>query len=632
MRIARIQAQDARRPGASPTAPSVLLRPLQDRPPDHLNATEGGQWPSSPAAAALGAWPGLPGQNLGIARPGWTLTSPTPTSTLPEPGSPRRRRNTANHTRDAALWSPGCAGSLGSRPTAAPHGPGSVPAKRGSYRGCLPAEQVPVLAVRSARSHCLPIAPLLDAEASKRHRQSPQYGPRPRCSDSRPLPHSPELPSSRDRRRSDLNQQFSHLMDNLQSRVLTASHTLNDITGYSSIEGIKAENEALEVQLADAQSRVRSARQAYKTSNTKRATTQREVTTLLARKDSWSPHDLERFTELYRADHVLEGEVASAQESLTEAEADEQKLSQRLNAGILKRYHEEQIWSDRIRRASTWGTWGLMGMNFVLFVVLQFVAEPWRRRRLVKGVVAEEKAVLEEVRNELEAVKLGLAKKDEEQVRQREQELAVEQSATLAAEQEVSDAQGMGPEGTWREILLDPGRWQTAVQDLGSERRIGLRMRDASVLVLEAALAGAAIAGSIALLLARGSIGGIALQASEMTLLCIIRHGQSTVTMGAASTEDGDGEAQLVNGHAPSRPVRHPVRQRLTRGRHVEKCRVYGGSSLGSAMLLRHREAAHVRPASGLGAQVNQSDAAGGSWAASASATAVLREGGTASP
>ncbi|GJN69784.1 sensitivity to high expression protein she9 [Purpureocillium lilacinum] len=320
-----------------------------------------------------------------------------------------------------------------------------------------------------------------------------------------PLPHSPELPSSRDRRRSDLNQQFSHLMDNLQSRVLTASHTLNDITGYSSIEGIKAENEALEVQLADAQSRVRSARQAYKTSNTKRATTQREVTTLLARKDSWSPHDLERFTELYRADHVLEGEVASAQESLTEAEADEQKLSQRLNAGILKRYHEEQIWSDRIRRASTWGTWGLMGMNFVLFVVLQFVAEPWRRRRLVKGVVAEEKAVLEEVRNELEAVKLGLAKKDEEQVRQREQELAVEQSATLAAEQEVSDAQGMGPEGTWREILLDPGRWQTAVQDLGSERRIGLRMRDASVLVLEAALAGAAIAGSIALLLARGA-------------------------------------------------------------------------------------------------------------------------------
>ncbi|UNI13262.1 sensitivity to high expression protein she9 [Purpureocillium takamizusanense] len=319
------------------------------------------------------------------------------------------------------------------------------------------------------------------------------------------LPQASELPSSMDRRRSDFNQKFSHLMDNLQSRVLTASHTLNDITGYSSIDRIKAENESLEVQLADAQSRVRTARQAYKTSNTKRATTQREVTTLLARKDSWSPHDLERFTELYRADHVLEGEVASAQESLTEAEADEQKLSQRLSAGILKRYHEEQIWSDRIRRASTWGTWGLMGMNFVLFVVLQFVAEPWRRRRLVKGVVAEEKAVLEEVRNELSAVKLSLAKKDEERVRRQEQELGAELSTPVAALQDVSGAQDEGPEGTWRDIILDPGRWQSAVQDLGSERRIDLRMRDASVLALEAALAGAAVAGSIALLLARGA-------------------------------------------------------------------------------------------------------------------------------
>ncbi|KAJ6447208.1 sensitive to high expression protein 9, mitochondrial [Purpureocillium lavendulum] len=321
------------------------------------------------------------------------------------------------------------------------------------------------------------------------------------------LPHASEaeLPSSKDRRRSNLNQNFSQLMDNLQSRVLTASHTLNDITGYSSIEGIKAENESLETQLADAQSRVRAARQAYKTSNTKRATTQREVTTLLARKDSWSPHDLERFTELYRADHVLEGEVAGAQESLTEAEADEQSLSQRLNAGILKRYHEEQIWSDRIRRASTWGTWGLMGMNFLLFVVLQFVAEPWKRRRLVKGVVAEEKVVLEEVRGELEAVKLSLAKnEDDRQRRQLERQQALElSSAAIAAQPGASGAGEMAPQGTWREILLDPGRWQTVIQDLCSERRIDLRMKDASVLALEAALAGAAVAGSVALLLVR---------------------------------------------------------------------------------------------------------------------------------
>ncbi|KID86506.1 mitochondrial inner membrane protein [Metarhizium guizhouense ARSEF 977] len=307
---------------------------------------------------------------------------------------------------------------------------------------------------------------------------------------------APELPSVTDSRRSDLSQKFGQTMDNLQARAVTASQTLNDITGYSSIEGIKRENDALEVQLAEAHVRVRNARQAYKTSNTKRATTQREVTTLLARKDTWSPADLERFTELYRTDHVLEGEVSGAQEALTEAEAEEQSLSQRLNAGILKRYHEEQIWSDRIRRASTWGTWGLMGMNFVLFVVLQFFAEPWRRRRLVKGVVEEEKRVLEEVRGELEAVKLSLAKKEEAVPQPMQESLAV-----APAEPEITTTPPA--EVSWKEFITDPARWRAAAADLVSERRVDLRMKDASALALQGAAMGAAVAGSAVMLLVR---------------------------------------------------------------------------------------------------------------------------------
>ena len=303
---------------------------------------------------------------------------------------------------------------------------------------------------------------------------------------------SAELPSAKDGRRSDAAQKFSHVMDNLQARVLTASQTLNDITGYSAIESIKAENETMETQLSAAHGRVRAARQAYKTSNSKRASTQREVTTLLARKDTWSPSDLERFTELYRTDHELEGEVATAQETLTEAEVDEQSLSQRLNAGILKRYHEEQIWSDRIRQASTWGTWGLMGMNFLLFVVLQLFAEPWRRKRLVKGVVEEEKRVLEEVRGELESVKSALTTK-------------MDNPTVQPAE--VSDAPlgaGIAPPpviASWREVFTDPTKIRAVAADMCSDRRLDLRMRDASTLVLQAALAGAALTGGALLLL-----------------------------------------------------------------------------------------------------------------------------------
>ncbi|KAM3552057.1 hypothetical protein ARSEF4850_007578 [Beauveria asiatica] len=319
------------------------------------------------------------------------------------------------------------------------------------------------------------------------------------------------LPSTAESRRSTLNLKFSEAMDRLQARALTASQTLNDVTGYSAIEGIKADNDRMERSLGEAQERVRSARAAYRTSNTKRAATQREVTTLLARKDMWSPTDLERFTELYRTDHELEGAVAAAQAALTEAETEEQSLNQRLNAGILKRYHEEQIWSDRIRRASTWGTWGLMGMNFVLFVLLQFFAEPWRRKRLVRGVVEHERDVLEGVRTEMEALKADLEIKLETALRPGKEEMPAPAVAPPGEEEEEATATAVtrikGPspvaQTTWGEFLQDPARWKLAALDLCSERQVNLRMKDATTLVLQGAMAGAAVVGSIALLAAR---------------------------------------------------------------------------------------------------------------------------------
>ncbi|KAF4126901.1 sensitive to high expression protein 9, mitochondrial [Geosmithia morbida] len=345
----------------------------------------------------------------------------------------------------------------------------------------------------------------------------------------------------------EMKERFSQLMDRLQNRTLDASHTMNDLTGYSAIEAIKAENATLERDLASAHAALHAARQSYKSSNTRRAATQREVTTLLARKESWTPTDLERFTELYRTDHVLEGEVSAAQEALTEAEAAEQALGQRLNSGILKRYHEEQIWSDKIRRASTWGTFGLMGMNFLLFLVLQFVAEPWKRKRLVNGVVAQEKEALMEVRAELEAVKSALvARREEEGGRMKppaEEELMVDKmiaaadDATVTVKAAAAEVETPSPSSSsspapapapttapavadeaeaqaragpweglaWRQLLAEPARWTEAAKDLYSERQLHLRMRDVSAVALEGVAIGAAMAGSVAWMLSRRS-------------------------------------------------------------------------------------------------------------------------------
>ncbi|KAB5555105.1 Mdm33 family-domain-containing protein [Coniochaeta sp. 2T2.1] len=340
------------------------------------------------------------------------------------------------------------------------------------------------------------------------------------------------LPSTRDSLRPALQARFSTFMDTLQTRVMTASQRLNDLTGYSSIESIKRSNEILETSLHSAQLRLREARSNYKTLNNHRASTQREVTTLLARKDTWSPVDLERFTTLYRSDHELEAKVAAASAELTEAEMEESRLGQALNAGILRRYHEEQVWSDRIRRQSTWGTWGLMGVNVLLFIGLQFFAEPWKRKRLVKGFVEAESGVWEDVRREVGEVRsLMVEVKEGRSVREdhadrgigaREElveggegvvgeetvrELPAEGEAVAASTTELPPmmVEEMRDWDWWKEVVMDPSRWRGVVEDLYSERRIDLRMRDASILALEGAVTGAAVAAGVVFMLLRRS-------------------------------------------------------------------------------------------------------------------------------
>ena len=174
-------------------------------------------------------------------------------------------------------------------------------------------------------------------------------------------------------------------MDNVQSNIFTASQRLNDLTGYSGIEALKKSIEAQEELVSTTRQAVKAARSAYSSAVATRSDTQREVNDLLQRKNNWSPSDLERFTSLYRSDHANEQAEQRAHDELGAHEKAAEEASNALAKSILARYHEEQIWSDKIRQMSTWGTWGLMGVNILLFLVFQVAVEPWRRKRLVKG-------------------------------------------------------------------------------------------------------------------------------------------------------------------------------------------------------------------------------------------------------
>lgn len=207
----------------------------------------------------------------------------------------------------------------------------------------------------------------------------------PEDSDTSPKSQYADLPSQIAALRSKAAERFSYFMDNFQSQIFVASRRINDLTGYSGIERLKKEIEAQEENLQKARQLVKDSRSEYTEAIANRSATQREVNDLLHRKHAWSASDLERFTGLYRSDHANEQAEQKAHQKVSDAEGKYEDASTKLAKSILARYHEEQIWSDKIRQMSTWGTWGLMGLNILLFIVLQLAIEPWRRRRLVRG-------------------------------------------------------------------------------------------------------------------------------------------------------------------------------------------------------------------------------------------------------
>ncbi|KAI9772358.1 MAG: sensitivity to high expression protein she9 [Geoglossum umbratile] len=318
-----------------------------------------------------------------------------------------------------------------------------------------------------------------------------------------------DLPSHEEGRRSQISKRFSGVMDNLQSNIFLAGQRLNDLTGYSGIEALKRDIDEQENFVRASRLAVRKTKDDYSNAISQRSASQREVNELLQRKHAWSAADLERFTSLYRSDHANEQTETAAQTALVEAERVADEAAAKLSKSILARYHEEQIWSDKIRRMSTWGTWGLMGVNVLLFLVFQIGVEPWRRKRLVKGFEEKVKEALGNQDTGLVAVTetgAGL-----------EFAAVVEQSGEPITAVPLSETATGNPESpTFEEAAASEigsphvsplpqsskfKVYKAAFQDLFSERHVFIRRLDVTMVALGGVATGGALAGSIVALL-----------------------------------------------------------------------------------------------------------------------------------
>jgi len=133
-----------------------------------------------------------------------------------------------------------------------------------------------------------------------------------------------------------------------------------------------------------------------------RSNSQREVNELLQRKHTWTDADVGKFTMLVREDHSYEQAEARAKEDAKAADGDVERELNELLRSILARYHEEQVWSDKIRGASTYGSMAALALNLLVFIMATLVVEPWKRRRLAYTFERKVEELSEETRDLLE--------------------------------------------------------------------------------------------------------------------------------------------------------------------------------------------------------------------------------------
>lgn len=176
----------------------------------------------------------------------------------------------------------------------------------------------------------------------------------------------------------------SNLLTSLRTKLSHLSTQYNTHTGYSAIEDLKSRITQLETSLDSARTLASHAKKAYLLAVQSRSASQRETNDLLSRKNSWDERDLSRYTELLRKEHALSKQQTEAEKVLERREADVQACFDEVMKAVMVRYHEEQIWSDRMRGMSTYGSLIVAGLNAFLFILAILLVEPYKRKKLAE--------------------------------------------------------------------------------------------------------------------------------------------------------------------------------------------------------------------------------------------------------
>jgi hypothetical protein len=103
---------------------------------------------------------------------------------------------------------------------------------------------------------------------------------------------------------------------------------------------------------------------------------------LLQSRDRWTTIEASEFARVLENEVRVRSELDMAKRDLSKLEHDQLEAMHLYMSDLRKRYHEEQLWQDKWRVYSTFGTWGLIVLNTVVFMISQYMARCRESQRM----------------------------------------------------------------------------------------------------------------------------------------------------------------------------------------------------------------------------------------------------------
>mmetsp|Transcript_33122 Transcript_33122/g.104754 ORF Transcript_33122/g.104754 Transcript_33122/m.104754 type:complete len:475 (-) Transcript_33122:63-1487(-) len=183
------------------------------------------------------------------------------------------------------------------------------------------------------------------------------------------------------------------LRKKLQPAIEQAILYINDKSGWTEVEKLKHAITDLEVHLRKSQEEYRAARSDFDKTDQEHRRTQNEITALAVTKHAWTDAQFCRYQDLLAQERNLGISLHEFQRKIRNSEAAVESALRELMEGLRKRFHEEQLWTDRIRQLSMWSTIGILFANSIIFLMTYLLRT--RERIIVQSNLTAIRSTLE---------------------------------------------------------------------------------------------------------------------------------------------------------------------------------------------------------------------------------------------